>query len=300
MTISCSGSIAALVTPFEAGGESIDRAAWQRLIAWHLEAGTNGIVVAGTTGESATLDADERDWLLESALETVAGRCLVLAGTGASSTSVAVARSRRAATQGADAVLVVAPYYNRPPQRGLVAHYLAIADASEVPLVLYNVPSRTAIDIEPETTLTLAAHQNIVAIKEAVADMTRVQRYAKAGLDVLSGDDTTALEAMRYGARGVISVAANVAPAAVSRMCRLAAEGDYDAAAEMDAQLKPLYRFLGAESNPIPAKWLLAASGCIGRDLRLPLVELDEPQQAAGRRLLETLEVEPTLQKKKV
>lgn len=300
VTLSCSGSIAALVTPFKAGGEGIDRAAWQRLIEWHLEAGSNGLVVAGTTGESATLNADECDWLLESALETVAGRCMVLAGTGASSTSVAAARSRRAATLGADAVLVVAPYYNRPPQRGLVAHYLAIADAVDVPMVLYNVPSRTASDIEPETALTLAAHQNVVAIKEAVADMSRVQRYIRAGLDVLSGDDPTALEAMRYGAKGVISVAANVAPTAMSRMCRLAAEGDYDAASDMDAQLKPLYRFLGAESNPIPAKWLLAASGRIGRDLRLPLVELDESQHAAGRRLLETLEVEQTSQTKKV
>ena len=289
---SCSGSIVALVTPFEAGGERIDRAGWQRLVEWHLEAGTNGIVVAGTTGESATLDAGERDWLLESALETAAGRCMVLAGTGASSTAVTVARSRRAAALGADAVLVVAPYYNRPPQRGLLAHYLAIADGVEVPVILYNVPSRTASDIEPQTALTLAAHQNVVAIKEAVADMARVQRYVSAGLDVLSGDDPTALEAMRHGAKGVISVAANVAPAAMSRMCRLAAEGDYGAAADIDAQLKPLYRFLGAESNPIPTKWLLAASGRIGRDLRLPLVELDESQHAAGRCLLETLEIE--------
>lgn len=292
MTVACSGSIVALLTPFEAGGERVDRSAWQRLVEWHAEAGTNGIVVAGTTGESATLDAGERDWLLRSALETAAGRCTVLAGTGASSTAVAVDQSRRAAALGADAVLVVAPYYNRPPQRGLVAHYLAIADASEVPVVLYNVPSRTAIDIAPETVLVLASHRNILAIKEAVADMDRVRQYAGAGLDVLSGDDPTALEAMRHGAKGVISVAANIAPTSMSKMCRLAAESSFEAAAEIDAQMKPLYRFLGAESNPIPAKWLLSASGRIGPDLRLPLVELDESHHAAGHRLLESLEVE--------
>src|SRR6056297_3654638 len=188
---SCSGSIVALVTPFEAGGERIDRAGWQRLVEWHLEAGTNGIVVAGTTGESAALDAGERDWLLESALEASAGRCMVLAGTGASSTAVTLAQSRRAAALGADAVLVVAPYYNRPPQRGLVAHFLAIADTIDVPVILYNVPSRTAADIEPETALVLSEHQNVLGIKESVVDMARVQRYTTAGLDVLSGDDPT-------------------------------------------------------------------------------------------------------------
>lgn len=287
-----SGSIVALVTPFEAGGETIDRAAWQRLVEWHVEAGTSGIVVAGTTGESATLAADERDWLLESALQTAAGRCTILAGTGAASTSVAVARCRRAAALGADALLVVAPYYNRPPQRGLAAHYSAIADRADAPIVLYNVPSRTAVDIEPETALALAAHENILAIKEAVADMERVARYTNAGLNVLSGDDPTALDAMRNGATGVISVAANIAPVALSRMCKSAAEGDFDAAAEIDTQLKPLYRLLGAESNPIPAKWLLSVSGRIGSDLRLPLVELAESYRASGRRLLESLEVE--------
>lgn len=292
MKRSASGSIVALVTPFEAGGRGIDRAAWRKLVEWHLAAGTNGIVVAGTTGEAATLDVDERDWLLESALEICAGRCAVLAGTGASSTAVAVAQSRRAAQLGADAVLVVAPYYNRPPQRGLVAHFSAVADAAEAPVILYNVPSRTAIDIQPETALALAEHDNVAAIKEAVADMERVARYAQAGLNVLSGDDPSALNAMRQGATGVISVAANIAPAAMARICALAAEGDFDAAGEIDVRLKPLYRFLGAESNPIPAKWLLSASGRIGPDLRLPLVELDESHHAGGRRLLESLEAE--------
>lgn len=294
MTPDISGSIVALVTPFEAGAEAIDYQAWKTLVEWHVQAGTNGIVVAGTTGESATLDSEERDRLLESALETAAGRCTVLAGTGASSTAVAVARTRRAAALGADAVLVVTPYYNRPPQRGLSAHYTAIADAAEVPVMLYNVPSRTAIDIEPETALQLAAHENIVAIKEAVPDMDRVERYANSGLNVLSGDDPTALKAMEHGAKGVISVAANIAPAALARICRLAAEGNFSAAAEINKRLEPLYRFLGAESNPIPAKWLLSASGRIGPDLRLPLVELSESHHAGGLRLLESLEIERT------
>ncbi|MEX2500150.1 MAG: 4-hydroxy-tetrahydrodipicolinate synthase, partial [Wenzhouxiangellaceae bacterium] len=201
----------------------------------------------------------------------------------------AVAQSRRAAGLGADAVLVVAPYYNRPPQRGLLAHYRAIADASSVPVVLYNVPTRTASDIEPETALALAGHPNIVAIKEAVADMDRVRRYVQAGLVVVSGDDPTALAAMQHGAAGVISVAANVAPALMARMCRLAAEGDFDGAAGINQRLQPLYRFLACESNPIPVKWLLATAGRLGSDLRLPLVELDESHHAGGRRLLESL-----------
>jgi len=286
-----SGSIVALFTPFEPGAERIDALAWQRLLEWHLEAGTSGVVVAGTTGESATLDAGERDWLLKSALEIVGGRMSVIAGTGAASTAVAVAQSCRAAALGADAVLVAAPYYNRPPQRGLVAHYRAIAEASEVPVVLYNVPARTAVDLEPETVLELARHPNVVAIKEAVADMDRVRRYARAGLVVVSGDDTSALAAMRHGAAGVISVAANIAPSLVARMCRLAAEGDFDGAGEINRRLEPLYRFLALESNPIPAKWLASMAGRVAPDPRLPLVELHESHHVDGRRLLESLEL---------
>lgn len=287
-----SGSIVALLTPFETGGDRVDQAGWTRLLEWHVEAGTGGIVVAGTTGESATLDAEERDWLLESALETVGGRSTVIAGTGASSTAVAVAQTRRAAALGADAVLVVTPYYNRPPQRGLLAHYRAIADASDVPVILYNVPARTAVDIEPETALELAGHPNIAAIKEAVADMERVRRYAQAGLVVVSGDDPSALEAMRNGAAGVVSVATNIAPSLMAKMCRLAAEGDFAGAERINERLVPLYRFLASESNPIPAKWLASTAGRIGPDLRSPLIGLDEKYHADGHRLLESLAIE--------
>jgi len=283
------GSIVALVTPFDDDGAGIDLEAWRGLLRWHLDAGTDGVVVAGTTGESANLDAGERDALLESALEHLGGQRAVIAGTGSASTRVAVEQSRRAAALGADAVLVVTPYYNRPPQRGLVAHYLAIAEATPVPVVLYNVPSRTAADLAPESVLELAAHDNIIAIKEAVPDMDRVRRYVEAGMPVLSGDDPSALDAMRNGARGVISVAANVVPGALSEMCRRAAAGDLDGAAAIDRRLHPLYRFLARESNPLPVKWLLMEMGRIGSGLRLPLVPLDPAHHDDGRSLLDAL-----------
>jgi 4-hydroxy-tetrahydrodipicolinate synthase len=247
------------------------------------------VVVAGTTGESATLEASERDLLLTEAVTRCAGRCRVLAGTGSASTRLAVDQSRRAAELGADALLVVTPYYNRPPQRGLVVHYRAVAEATELPVVLYNVPGRTAIDLAPETVLELAGHPRIVAIKEAVADMDRVRRYSAAGLPVLSGDDPSALAAMRNGAVGVISVAANVVPERMATLCRAARSGDFERAGQIDAGLRDLYRFVGVETNPLPTKWLLAQQQRIGRDLRLPLVELDEAHHAAGRTLLADL-----------
>ena len=285
------GSIVALVTPFTDGGTGIDLDAWRALLTWHLAAGTSGVVVAGTTGESANLDPGERAGLLDAALEQLGGKRPVIAGTGSASTRAAVEQSRRAAAAGADAVLVVTPYYNRPPQRGLAAHYLAIAEATPAPVVLYNVPSRTAVDLAPETVIRLAEHDNIVAIKEAVPDMERVRGYTEAGLTVLSGDDPSALEAMRHGARGVISVAANVMNvlrAIIAAHCA-GIDLDYDRAAAIDSRLRSLYRFLARESNPLPVKWLLAESGRIGPYLRLPLEPLDPVYHAEGRRLLEAL-----------
>ncbi|MFU8877379.1 MAG: 4-hydroxy-tetrahydrodipicolinate synthase [Wenzhouxiangellaceae bacterium] len=276
------GSIVALATPFEADGQAPDYAAWRALLQWHAGAGTDAVVVAGTTGESATLEAAERDGLLEHALDEVGGRMRVIAGTGASSTALALAQSRRAAELGADAVLVVTPYYNRPPQRGLLAHYRAIADQCPVPVVVYNVPGRTACDLAPETMLTLAEHPNIAGIKEAVADMDRVQRYAAAGVAVASGDDPSALEAMRHGAVGVISVAANVVPESFARMCRLAGQQRYDEAAVIERSMRGLFDFLSVESNPVPVKWVLARLGQCNPALRLPLVELDPAHHASG------------------
>lgn len=283
------GSIVALVTPFMDHGRTLDLEAWDALLDWHLAAGTDGVVVAGSTGESVALTPPERDRLLAAAVQRCKGRVRVIAGTGAPSTAQAVAQSRRAAELGADLLLVTTPWYNRPPQRGLEAHFTAVADATELPVVLYNVPSRTGVDLLPETALRLARHPRIVAIKEAVPDMDRVRRLVSGGLPVLSGDDPTALEAMGHGASGVISVAANVCPGRFSRMCRFALQGRMDQARELDAVLRGLYAFLGVESNPIPAKWLLASMGRIRNELRLPLVPLDEAHHAAGTALLASI-----------
>ena len=282
------GSLVALVTPMRADG-AIDLDAWARLLDWHVAAGSDGVVVGGTTGESATLDAGERDRLLESALDRVGDRIRVIAGTGAAATAVAVDQSRRAAALGAHAVLVVTPYYNRPPQRGLVAHYRAVADASDAPVILYNVPGRTAIDLAPETAIEIAGHERIVGLKEAVADMGRVRQLTEAGLGVLSGDDPSARAAMAAGAVGVISVAANIVPDRFAALCRAARNDRSDEAEALDAELASLYRFLGVESNPVPAKWLLAEQGRIGPGIRLPLVPLDDAHHETGRALLRTL-----------
>lgn len=283
------GSIVALATPFASGDGAIDESAWRDLLAWHADSGTAGVVVAGTTGESATTTAEERDRLLECAVESVGTRLSVIAGTGAASTAVAVRQSCRAASLGASAVLVATPHYIRPPQRGLLAHYRAIADECPVPVILYNVPARTAVDLEPDTVRALAAHPNVVAVKEAVADMSRVENYAARGIAVYSGDDPSALDAMRHGACGVVSVAANVAPKAVARMCAHAAAGEFEAAEKIDTRLQPLYRFLSLEPNPIPVKWMLATLGKMTSDIRLPLVPLDPRHNAAGLELAESL-----------
>lgn len=282
------GSIVALVTPMAPDGR-VDRRAWDGLLDWHVDSGTRGLVVGGTTGESATLVADERDWLLERALERVGDRCRVIAGTGAASTAVAVEQSRHAADLGAHAVLVVTPYYNRPPQRGLAAHYRAVADACPVPVILYNVPGRTAVDLDPHTTIDLSRHANIAGIKEAVADMDRVQMLVEAGVGVLSGDDPSAFDALKHGAAGVISVAANVVPQRFARLCTVAFDANPAEAERIDRSLQSLYRFLSAEPNPIPVKWLLAQMGRIDTGIRLPLVPLASGFHATGRTLIQQL-----------
>lgn len=282
------GSLVALVTPMQADG-ALDLEAWDGLLDWHAEAGTDGVVVGGTTGESATLTADERDTLLRRALDRIGGRCRIIAGTGAAATRSAIDQSVRAAELGAHAVLVVTPYYNRPPQRGLAAHYRAVADACPAPLILYNVPGRSAVDLEPQTTIALCQHERIVGIKEAVADMDRVRHLVEHDVPVLSGDDPTARSAMQAGASGVISVAANVVPANFAALCRAARGGQPEKAEALDAALAGLYPFLGIEANPIPAKWMLHASGRIGSGIRLPLVPLDAAHHETGRALLAEL-----------
>jgi 4-hydroxy-tetrahydrodipicolinate synthase len=272
------GSIVALVTPMDEQGE-IDFPALANLVDMHLESGTDALVVAGTTGESATLNAGESQRLLSVVVDQVNGRIPVLAGTGAADTGSTIKNTRAAARLGADAALIVTPYYNRPMQSGLLAHYHAIADATDLPLAIYNVPSRTCGDILPETVAELSARHEIVAIKEAVPSESRVRELVELcgdSLTVLSGDDPTCLRAMQAGARGVVSVAANVVPGRFSAMCRHAAEGNWPAALEIDETLRHLYGILFLETNPIPVKWALHRMALCGPGTRLPLLPLDK------------------------
>lgn len=271
------GSIVAIVTPMTGSG-SLDLAAYDRLLDWHVEQGTDGVVVVGTTGESPTLTPAEARTLFERTVQRVSGRMTVIAGTGTSATSTTIERTRAACETGVDGVLVVTPYYNKPPQQGLYQHFVAVADASSVPVVLYNVPGRTAVDLLPDTVARLAEHPQIVGIKEATGDIARRAEVAAAcGDDFLlfSGDDPTAREFMLAGGHGVISVTANVAPRLMRDLCDAALEGDVARATAIDARLAALHRDLFCESNPIPAKWALAELGLVEPYLRLPLTPLD-------------------------
>jgi 4-hydroxy-tetrahydrodipicolinate synthase len=287
------GSIVALVTPFTEQGE-IDFTALDVLVDFHLENGSDGLVVAGTTGESATLNRQEFAVLLRRIIERAAGRIPILAGTGSASTRVAIEQTVAAAKLGADAALVVTPYYNKPTQAGLHAHFSAIADASEIPVVLYNVPSRTAVDLLPQTVQRLASHARIVGIKEAVRDMSRIEELCQRcgpGFSVLSGDDHSCLESMRHGAHGVVSVAANVVPKQMRALCMAALQHDWDRASQVNSRLKTLFDVLMIETNPIPVKWALFEMGLVGSGVRLPLTRLDNKFHAPVRQCLIELEL---------
>jgi len=276
-----SGSITALATPFDATG-ALDRAAWKRLVEWQLAAGTQGLVVAGSTGEAATLEDDEYEWLVRSAVELAGGRVPVLAGTGLSATSKTIAATQRLAQFGADVALVVVPAYVRPTQAGLIAHYRAVADAGGLPVLLYNVPGRTGTDMLPETVAELAKHPRIVGIKEAHSGAERMQALLalqSEAFAVLSGDDPTAARAMLAGADGVISVVSNLVPGAFRTLCDLARNGQAEAAHDWDARLQPLHVFCGIEPNPIPVKAVLSRQG-LGHGLRLPLTTLAQAHDA--------------------
>lgn len=282
-----SGSITALATPFTPDG-ALDLPAWQRLLDLQVEAGSAGVVVAGSTGEAPALTEAEYDTLLAQAVERVAGRVPVLAGTGQSNTAKTVQATRRAAQLGADAALVVTPPYVRPTQAGLLAHYRAVADEGGLPVVLYNVPTRTGCDLLPETVGVLSLHPQIVGIKEARPEAERMDAllaFRRDGFAVLSGDDPTALRSLLSGADGVISVASNVVPRAFARLCVLAAGGAAADATEFDQRLHALYRFLGVEPNPIPVKALLALNGIGHGGLRLPLQPLSSAHAAEAERL---------------
>lgn len=276
------GSIPALVTPMRGDG-SIDFAAWDRLLDFHLAEGSDAVVVGGTTGESAALERSELEELIRRARQRLAGRIPLIAGSGTAGTAKSIALSKAAEAAGADALLVVTPYYNRPTQEGLVRHFTAIGDAVGIPLVLYNVPGRTACDMLPETIARLSRHPRIVAVKEATGDVERgreVMRLSQPGFVLLSGDDATAAALMRAGAQGVISVTANVAARAMHDLCAAALRDAHDEAMAIDARLAPLHGALFVEPNPIPVKWAVHRIGLIGETLRLPLVPLTAGKRA--------------------
>ena len=276
------GSIPALITPMREDG-SLDLAAWDRLLDFHLTEGSDAVVVGGTTGESPTVAADELATLIGRAKTRVAGRMPVIAGSGGNSTTRSVALSRAAVEAGADALLVVTPYYNRPTQEGLYRHFTAIADTAGAPVILYNVPSRTSCDLLPETVARLATHRRIIGIKEATGDVARgeaVRRLCPEDFLLLSGDDPTAVALMRIGARGVISVTANVVPRAMHEVCTAALAGRFDQAAALDQHIVPLHQALFVEPNPIPVKWAAERMGLVAAGIRLPLTPLSEARGA--------------------
>jgi len=270
------GSMVALVTPMSASGV-LDFSALKRLLDFHLQAGTAAVVIAGTTGESATLDHDDYLALLACAIEHCHSRLPVIAGAGSCATATAVSQAKIAHQLGADGLLVVTPYYNRPTQDGLFAHYRAVAEACELPLILYNVPGRTGCDLLPETVARLAEIGNIVAIKEAVAELGRVQQLLACTPDdfvVFSGDDATAMQSLLAGASGVVSVVANLMPATMAALCVACREKDRDQAQTINLRLAPFYAVTMLESNPIPVKWCLHRMGLIGTGIRLPMTAL--------------------------
>lgn len=287
-----SGSICALATPFDARGDALDLEAFGRLVDHQIDGGTRALVVAGSTGEAAALDETEYVALLEAGAARVRRRVPLLAGTGLSSTRRTIAQTRRAAAAGIDAALVVAPPYVRPTQEGLYRHYSEVADHGGLPVVLYNVPTRTACDLLPGTVARLRGHGNIVGIKEAVADPARMDALLGlrgADFRVLSGDDPSAARALLAGADGVISVAANVAPALFAALCGACAAGDAAQAQSLDRALRPLYELLGIEPNPIPVKWCLARLGFGDPGLRLPLLPLSAAHHAQAASVLADL-----------
>ncbi len=280
------GSIVAIVTPFRNG--KVDEKALGSLIEWHIQEGTNAIVPCGTTGESATLDYKEHFRVIQFTVEVVRKRVPVIAGTGANATDETIMITKEAKKSGADAALLVSPYYNKPTQEGLYRHYKAVAEAVRIPIVLYNVPGRTAVNMLPSTVARLAEIKNIVGIKEATGDMKQVSeiiRLCGDRIDVISGDDFTTLPLMALGGQGVISVSANVAPRLMSQMCALWDQARHDEARAIHFTLEPLNAAMFIETNPIPVKTALAMMGKIKEEFRLPLCEMSP----ANREKLKTV-----------
>jgi len=275
------GSLVALVTPLSENGE-VDYAALQKLLDWHLNEGTDGIVSVGTTGESATLNIKEHIEVVEFTVKHINGRLPVIAGTGANSTEEAIDLTKEARLKGADYALLVTPYYNKPNQNGLIAHYEKIANTVDIKQILYNVPMRTACDLLPESVKVLSRHPNIVGIKEAMDDSQRIKELItisnnnSSNFSIYSGDDPTFMNSLDIGAHGVISVAANVIPKSISKICHHIRENNKETARTLNDLNSNLYRLLFVESNPIPVKWMLYKMGLIKQSIRLPLIELNE------------------------
>lgn len=281
------GSIVAIVTPFK--NDKFDEKAFCDLIEWQISEGTNAIVPCGTTGESATLDYDEHYRVIEITVKTTNGRVPVIAGTGANSTDETIMITEKAKKLDADAALLVTPYYNKPTQEGLYQHYKKIAETVDIPLILYNVPSRTGVNLLPQTVARLTEIKNIVGIKEATGDMKQVSeliRLCGDRLTLLSGDDFTTLTLLALGGKGVISVSANVAPSDVSEMCKAWENGDIEKAKRLHFKLEPLNQAMFLETNPIPAKTALSMMGKIQEELRLPLCPMSSENRERLRKIL--------------
>ena len=279
------GSFVALITPMKSNGE-IDYPALKELVEWHIESGTHGLVSVGTTGESATLNFNDHVKVLEKTISYINNKIVAIAGTGANSTDEAIELSKAASSIGYQFALSVTPYYNKPNQQGLEAHYKKIADSSVIKNILYNVPSRTACDLEPDTVNRLIHHENIVGIKEAVDDPKRYKALIKMANNslkpfyVLSGDDPTFFDFMKSGGDGVISVAANVIPEEISKIAKDSLEGNFEKAAKINGKYKRLFELLFIESNPIPIKWILNRMNMINNGIRLPLTQLQDINRA--------------------
>lgn len=286
------GSIVALVTPML--DDQPDLKKLQELIEFHIEAGTNGIVVAGTTGESGTLSHEEKINIIKTAVDVAQERIPIIAGTALNGTGACIELTRKARELGADAALIMTPSYIKPTQEGLYEHYYHIAKATAIPIILYNVPSRTQCDLRPETVVKLSRISNIIGIKEATGDRSRLQyilQNAQGNIDIYSGDDLTALEWMLAGAKGVISVTANVDPKRMAKMCEYALEHEDEEALKINAQLMSLHQLMFVESNPIPVKWAMMRMGLVNNEIRLPLTNLSSEHHQPMVHVLKSLEL---------
>ena len=287
------GSMVALVTPMQPDG-SIDYPCLESLVNWHIQCGTDAIIAVGTTGESATLSEEEHCEVVRFVVEKANKRLPIIAGTGSNNTAEAIELGKCAARAGADACLVVTPYYNKPTQQGLFLHYKTLAETVDLPMLLYNVPGRTAVDMLPETVQKLSEIPNIVGIKEATGSLERISQLVKlcgADFDVVSGDDDIALESIKYGSKGVISVTANIAPAQMHQIFAAALAGDMLKAETLNEPLKALHNDLFLEANPIPVKWALEEMGKISSGIRLPMTRLSEPHQSTLRKAMQQAQI---------